>query len=201
MFKLPEINFNKAPFLSEETIQHHYGKHHLVYVDNLNKLTAGLPPKDILEIIQTSDGAMFNNAAQSWNHTFYWLVLTPGPAALTQNSALSKGLKEQFESITVLKDKFTDSALKLFGSGWTWLAVNLKSRKVEILNTSNAAIIDLKKYMPLMNCDVWEHAYYIDYRNSRANYLKEFWSAINWKFVEENYENKDISRVSKLLAL
>jgi Fe-Mn family superoxide dismutase len=201
MFKLPEVNFTKAPFLSEETLQFHYGKHHRAYIENLNKLSADLPPKDLLEIIQSSDGAMFNNAAQVWNHTFYWLGLTPSPNSLAQDSSLSRAVLEQFESETLLREKFVDSALKLFGSGWTWLALNLHNNKIEILNTSNADIIDFKIYMPLLICDVWEHAYYIEYRNSRSNYLKEFWSAINWKFVENNFENKKLDKVSELLTI
>lgn len=198
MFKLPEFNFTKTSFLSEETIQYHYGKHHRAYIEKLNMLTESLPSKDILEIIRDSDGALYNNAAQSWNHTFYWMGLTPGPSVLNLNSLLAKSLKEQIGSDSDLKEKFVESALKVFGSGWTWLALNLQSKKIEIINTSNADVIDFKKYAPLLICDIWEHAYYIEYRNSRSNYLTEFWSAINWKFVEDNFENKDLTKVGKL---
>ncbi|MBK7963846.1 MAG: superoxide dismutase [Bdellovibrionales bacterium] len=199
MFKLPEFNFTKASFLSEETIQYHYGKHHNAYIEKLNNLMEGLPPKDILEIIRDSDGALYNNAAQSWNHTFYWMGLTPSPSSLNLNSLLEKSIKEQFGSESGLKEKFVESALKVFGSGWTWLALDMQGKKIEIINTSNADVIDFKKYMPLLICDIWEHAYYIDYRNSRSNYLAEFWTAINWKFVEDNFENKDQAKVGKLL--
>lgn len=201
MFKLPELDFSKATFLAPETIQYHYGKHHQAYIDNLNKLTKDLPPKALEAIIQSSEGGLYNNAAQTWNHTFYWLGLIPTPAPLTASSALSKSIVETFGSEAGLKTAFIDSATKVFGSGWTWLALNLQSKKLEILNTANAEMVDLKKHVPLLVCDVWEHAYYIEYRNSRPNYLAAFWNAINWKFVETNFETKDVGQVSKLLTV
>jgi Fe-Mn family superoxide dismutase len=200
MFKLPEFNFANAKFLSEETIEYHHGKHHRAYIENLNKLAEGLQQTDILEIIRSSEEALYNNAAQSWNHTFYWMGLTPGPSALNSSSPLAKAIVEQFGSESSLKEKFIEAATQVFGSGWTWLAFNLQNKSIEIMNTNNADLIDLKKYMPLLICDIWEHAYYIEYRNSRARYLSEFWSAINWKFVEENLELKDLTKVSKLLT-
>ncbi|MBK9041565.1 MAG: superoxide dismutase [Fe] [Bdellovibrionales bacterium] len=138
MFKLPEFNFTKASFLPEETIQYHYGKHHSAYIGKLNKLMEGLPPNAILENIRDSDGALYNNAVQSWNHTFYWMGLTPSPSILNSNSLLAKSIKVQFGSESGLKENFVESALKVFRSGWTWLALNMQSKKIEIINTSNA---------------------------------------------------------------
>lgn len=200
MFKLPEINFSKAPFLSEETIQYHYGKHHRSYVDKLNQLVGDLPQKELTEIILDSSGGLFDNAAQAWNHTFYWLGLTPGPSTLDKTSNLAKSIEDQYGGNSDLKKKFIDSGLSLFGSGWTWLALNTQTNKIEVFNTSNANTINFKKYMPLLICDIWEHAYYIEYRNSRPNYLSEFWSAINWTFVAENFKNRDLQKVSKLMT-
>jgi superoxide dismutase, Fe-Mn family len=199
MFKLPEIDFSKAPFLSAETLEYHYGKHHKAYVDNLNKLTKDLPKKGVLEIVGSSDGALFNNAAQTWNHTFYWLGLTPSASEIRPDSPLAKSISTQFGSMDGLKEKFLDSATKVFGSGWTWLALNRQTSSLEILNTSNADTVDFKKYAPVMICDVWEHAYYIEYRNSRANYLAGFWKAINWQFVESNFDKKSYEKIDDLL--
>lgn len=201
MFKLPEFNFSNAKFLSQETIEYHHGKHHRAYIENLNRLTESMPQEDILEIIRKSEGAVYNNAAQSWNHTFYWMGLTPSPSALNFNSQLGKAINEQFGSDSALKEKFIESGAKVFGSGWTWLALNVQSNKIEILNTSNADVIDFSKHIPLLVCDIWEHAYYIEYRNSRSNYLAKFWNAINWKFVEENFEDKELTKVGQRMMV
>lgn len=197
MFKLPDFSFSNVKLLSAETIEYHHGKHHRAYIENLNRLIENMPQKNILEIISNSEGAIYNNAAQSWNHTFYWMGLTPSPSVLNFDSQLGRAINEQLGSHSVLKEKFIDSGTKVFGSGWTWLALNNQTGKIEILNTSNAEVVDLKKYIPLLVCDIWEHAYYIEYRNARSNYLAEFWDAINWKFVEENFETKDLSKVGK----
>ena len=196
MFKLPEIDFSNAKVLSAETVQYHYGKHHQAYIDKLNKLTEGLPAKDLLEIIATAKGDLFNNAAQAWNHTFYWLGLTPKPSELSSDSKLLKAINTQYGSITEMKEKFIASATSVFGSGWTWLTLDKASGKFEILNTSNAGMPDLSKYTPLLVVDVWEHAYYIQYRNSRANYLGEIWSGVNWSFAEDNFSKDNLSAVT-----
>jgi superoxide dismutase, Fe-Mn family len=200
MFKLPEINFSKAPFLTEVTIQYHYDKHHRTYIEKLNQLVGDLPQKELTQIIQDSSGALYDNAAQAWNHTFYWLGLTPCPSTLDKKSELARAIDDQLGGNSDLKKKFVDSALSLFGSAWTWLALNVQSNKIEVINTSNSITIDFKKYRPLLICDVWEHAYYIEYRNSRSNYLSEFWSAINWNFVADNFQNRDFQKVSKRMT-
>ena len=199
MYKLPEIDFSKATFLATETVQYHYGKHHKTYIDNLNKLTKDLPAKDLMGIIRTSDGGLYNNAAQSWNHTFYWLGLTPKATALEAGSKLAGAIQAQFQSEENLKTKFIESATAVFGSGWTWLAMNKATQKFEILNTGNAQVINTEKLTPIFVCDVWEHAYYIQFRNARAEYLNQFWAAINWKFAQTNFETNNLKVVSDLM--
>lgn len=199
MLKMPQFDFSNAKFLSAETIEYHYGKHHKAYVDNYNKLTEG-QKVDLVEVIKTSKGPLFNNAAQAWNHTFYWQCLVPGPAALPESSPLMAAINKQFGSFATFSEKFIASATGVFGSGWTWLGMDKTTGALEIINTGNAEVISFDKYMPLMICDVWEHAYYIQYRNARANYLKEFWAAVNWSFVEKNFTAKDLSVVAKAMA-
>ena len=195
MFKLPTINFSKNTFLDAETIEFHYGKHHKAYIDNLNKLTVGSERESLIEIIKNSQGALFNNAAQSFNHTFYWLGLTPAKISIKKESSLSLQIDKDFGGIEKLKPLFLDRALSVFDTGQTQLVVNKSNNTIEILNTANADVIDLENFMPLLVCDVWEHAYYIDYRNSRPNYLNDFWDSINWNFVSENFENRDLNKI------
>ncbi|MBL7545786.1 MAG: superoxide dismutase [Bdellovibrionaceae bacterium] len=200
MFKLPTIDFSKNTFLDAETIEFHYGKHHKAYIDNLNKLTIDSERRSLIEIIKNSQGALFNNAAQSFNHTFYWLGLTPAKISIKKGSSLSLQIDKDFGGIEKLKPLFLERALSIFGSGWTWLALNKSNNKLEIINTTNADVIDLENKMPLLVCDVWEHAYYIDYRNSRANYLNDFWDSINWNFVSENFEKKDLKKIENSMS-
>lgn len=200
MFKLPTIDFSKNTFLDAETIEFHFGKHHKAYIDNLNKLTLESEKRSLIEIIKNSQGALFNNAAQSFNHTFYWLGLTPAKISIKRGSSLSLQIDKEFGGIEKLKTLFLEQALSVFGSGWTWLALNKTNNKLEIINTANADVIDLENKMPLLVCDVWEHAYYIDYRNSRANYLNDFWDSINWNFVSENFEKKDLKKIENFMS-
>jgi Fe-Mn family superoxide dismutase len=188
--KLPPLPYATdalAPFLSEETLNFHYGKHHQAYVTNLNSLIKGtnFEALPLETIIKESTGAMFNNAAQVWNHSFYWSCLRPanGPAPC---GALADALSGTFGSIDAFKDAFTKSALGNFGSGWTWL-VKGKKGVLEIVNTSNAGTPITDGKQALLTCDVWEHAYYIDYRNLRAEYLETFWAYVNWEFVAESF--------------
>ena len=190
VFELPKLLFAKnalAPYISEETIEYHYGKHHQAYVTNLNKLIIGteFEKKDLLSIIKSSTKTIFNNAAQVWNHTFYWNCLQPKN---TENipAALESAITKTFGSVGIFKEEFTKSALGLFGSGWTWL-VKDKNGLLSIVNTSNAASPITEGNTPLLTCDVWEHAYYIDYRNARAKYLENFWQIVNWQFVNQNF--------------
>ena len=166
-FELPALPYAKdalAPHISAETIEYHYGKHHQTYVTNLNNLIKGtaFEGKSLEEIIRSSEGGVFNNAAQVWNHTFYWNCLAPNAGG-----------------------EPTGKAIKNFGSGWTWLVKN-SDGKLAIVSTSNAGTPLTTDATPLLTVDVWEHAYYIDYRNARPGYLEHFWALVNWEFVAKN---------------
>jgi Fe-Mn family superoxide dismutase len=190
-FELPALPYAKdalAPHISAETLDYHHGKHHKTYVDKLNGLIPGteFEGKSLEEIIKTSSGGVFNNAAQIWNHTFYWHCLSPnGGGAATD--AVAEAINKAFGSFDKFKEEFTNSAINNFGSAWTWL-VKKADGSVAIVNTSNAATpLTDASVTPILTVDVWEHAYYIDYRNSRPNYLNAFWSLVNWEFVNANY--------------
>lgn len=188
-FELPKLDFTKdalTPFISEETIEYHYGKHHQTYVTNLNKLIENteFEKMTLIDIVKTSKGGIFNNAAQHFNHSFYWECLQPISNESCSDN-LTSAIKKHFGSMENFKAEFTKSALGLFGSGWTWLVKN-KEEILSIVNTSNAGNPLLDGYTPLLTCDVWEHAYYIDYRNARAKYIDAFWNIVNWQFVAQN---------------
>jgi len=191
-YQLPELPYAKdalAPHISAETIEYHYGKHHKAYVDNINRLITGteFEKMSLEEIIQKSSGGIFNNAAQVWNHTFYWNCLSPNGGGEPAGE-LANAITKQFESFVLFKEKFTNAAVTLFGSGWVWLVKNADG-SLSIETTSNAGnpLKDDKK--ALLTCDVWEHAYYIDYRNARAKYIDAFWNLVNWEFVAQNLSN------------
>ncbi|WP_076537748.1 superoxide dismutase [Fe] [Shewanella sp. UCD-KL21] len=190
-FELPALPYAKnalVPHISEETIEFHYGKHHNTYVVKLNGLVAGteFENKTLEEVVKTSTGGVFNNAAQIWNHTFYWNCLAPN-AGGAPTGAIAEAIDAAFGSFEEFKAKFTDSAVNNFGSAWTWLVKNADG-SVAIVNTSNAATpLTDESVTPLMTVDVWEHAYYIDYRNVRPNYLAAFWELVNWEFVNANF--------------
>ncbi|SFN93218.1 superoxide dismutase [Fe] [Xenorhabdus japonica] len=188
-FELPALPYTKdalEPHISAETLEYHYGKHHNTYVVNLNNLIKDteFAGKSLEEIIKTSEGGIFNNAAQVWNHTFYWHSLSPNGGG-EPTGKLADTINNAFGSFSEFKQQFTDSALKNFGSGWTWL-VKKADGTLAIVNTSNAATPLTSEDKPILTVDVWEHAYYIDYRNARPQYLEHFWALVNWKFVEEN---------------
>lgn len=185
--KLPYGMDALQPHISAETLEFHYNKHHKTYADNLNKLIEGskFEKATLEDIVLGSEGPMFNNAAQVWNHDFYWLSLTPkGKGTAVGN--LAKAIDKQWGSFDEFKAKFKESATKLFGSGWTWL-VKTQDGKLSIENTANAENPMTKKMKPLLTCDVWEHAYYIDYRNRRADYLDSFWKLANWDHAEQMF--------------
>ncbi|MGO4999174.1 superoxide dismutase [Fe] [Oceanisphaera sp. W20_SRM_FM3] len=189
-FELPALPYAKnalLPHISEETLEYHYGKHHNSYVVNLNNLVPGteFEGKSLEEIIKTSAGGVFNNAAQIWNHTFYWHCLAPNGGG-EPTGALADAIKAAFGSFDAFKEEFTKSCVTNFGSGWTWLVKNTDGT-VAIANTSNAGCPLTGDATPLLTCDVWEHAYYIDYRNVRPDYVKAFWSLVNWEFAAENF--------------
>ena len=187
--KLPELPYPRdalEPYISAETLEYHYGKHHASYVDKLNKLIPDTEfeaaPLD--EIIKKAVDDIFNNAAQVWNHSFYWNCLSPDGGG-EPASALGKAIQDNFVSFAVFKDSFSKAAVSNFGSGWTWLVQNTDGT-LEIVNTSNAGNPMTAGKHPLLTCDVWEHAYYIDYRNARPDYLDAFWNLVNWDFVAQN---------------
>ncbi len=175
------------PTISQETLEFHHGKHHQTYVTNLNNLIPGTEFENasLEEIVKGSSGGIFNNAAQVWNHTFYWNCLSPeggsGPSG-----ALADAINSAFGSFDEFKKQFAGSAATNFGSGWTWLVKNADN-SLEIVNTSNAGNPMTDGKTPLLTIDVWEHAYYIDYRNARPKYLEEIWGIVNWSFVESNF--------------
>ena len=189
MFSLPKLPYEidaLAPTISKETLEYHYGKHHQTYVNNLNNLTKDTEFANLSleKIILKSSGGIFNNAAQIWNHTFYWNSLTPNSGE--PSGKLADAIKKRFGSFDEFKKLFTQSATSLFGSGWTWLVKN-NDGELEIMNTSNANLPLKENKKALLTCDVWEHAYYIDYRNARATYLENFWKLANWNFAQENF--------------
>jgi len=186
--KLPYAIDALEPVISKETIEYHYGKHHQTYVNNLNKLIAGTEYEDMSleEIIMKSSGAIFNNAAQVFNHSFYWECLSPNSGG-EPTGKLAQLIDNNFGSFASFKEKFTATAIALFGSGWTWLVKNTDG-SLSVQSTQNAATPIQEGKIPLLTCDVWEHAYYIDYRNARASYVEKFWNIVNWDFVAANLE-------------
>jgi superoxide dismutase, Fe-Mn family len=176
-----------APTLSQETLEYHYGKHHQTYVTNLNNLIPGteFEALSLEDIILKSSGGVFNNAAQVWNHSFYWNCLSPnGGGAPT--GALAAAIDAKFGSFEEFKKQFNQSGATNFGSGWTWLVKNADG-SLEIFNTSNAGTPMTSGKQALLTLDVWEHAYYIDYRNARPKYLESMWNIVNWDFVAANF--------------
>ncbi len=188
---LPPLPFAKnalEPHMSAETLDYHYGKHHQAYVTNLNKLIQGTPfeNKDLVSIIRESDGGIFNNAAQVWNHTFFWNCLSPQGGG-EPSGDLAAAIAKKWGDYAKFKEEFTAKAVGNFGSGWTWL-VRKSDGSVDIVNTSNAATPLTTDDVPLLTVDVWEHAYYIDHRNARPKFVEVFLNnLVNWKFAEENF--------------
>ncbi len=175
------------PHISKETLEFHYGKHHQAYVTNLNNLVKGTEFENasLEDIIRKSSGGIFNNAAQVWNHTFYWSCLAPR-AGGEPKRPLADAVSRKFGSFAAFKEVFSKSAVGNFGSGWTWL-VRKGDGSVDIVNTSNAATPLTGPDKPLLTCDVWEHAYYVDYRNRRPDYVAAFWNLVNWEFAAKNF--------------
>ena len=192
-FSLPEVPYDRkalAPHISEETLDYHYGKHHLAYVNNLNKLIEGtdLTKKTLEDIITTSSGGIFNNAAQIWNHTFYWHCLSPNGGGEPTGELLD-AINQTFGSFSAFKEAFSKAATTHFASGWAWLTKDSQG-KLEISSTANAGTPMTDGKTALLTCDVWEHAYYIDTRNDRAKYVGNFWEIVNWDFVAKNLSSK-----------
>ncbi len=189
--KLPELPYAMdalEPHISRETLEFHHGKHHATYVANLNNLISGteFADKSLEDIIKTSSAGIFNNSAQVWNHSFYWNCLSPNGGG-EPSGALADAINSTFGSFSEFKEKFATSAATNFGSGWTWLVKNTDG-SVELLNTSNAgSVLTEEGKTPILTCDVWEHAYYIDYRNARPEYVEAYWNLVNWDFVAANF--------------
>lgn len=185
--EMPLLPYDKgalAPAMSKETLEYHYGKHLQTYVDNLNKLIAGTEYENMSleEIVEKSSGAVFNNAAQAWNHTFFFMQFTPEHKDMSES--LVKIISYNFGSVESFKEQFIKAATTLFGSGWVWLAKD-ENGELSILSESNAGNPLQKGLTPVLTVDVWEHAYYIDYRNKRADYLNAIWNIIDWDVVEK----------------
>ena len=195
MFKLPELPYSLdglEPYISKKTLECHYGKHHKAYIDNLNGLLEGedgFDGKNIEEIVASSSGKVFNNAAQAFNHTFYWYCMRPVAEgeANEPSTKLKALLEDKFGSIEDFMNQFTEVAKTHFGSGWAWL-VKKQSGDIEIVGMHDADTPIMSGDTPLLALDVWEHAYYLDYQNSRPDYIEAFWKVVNWEFVESQLD-------------
>ena len=189
-FTLPPLPYALdalAPHFSKETLEFHHGKHHNAYVVKLNELTAGKPEasKSLEDLILTTTGPVFNQAAQIWNHTFYWNSLSP-KGGNEPTGKIGDAIKKQWGTFDKFKDEFTAKTVGVFGSGWGWLVKN-EDGTLAVVGTSNAGNPMTTKQKPLLTCDVWEHAYYIDFRNARPKYVETFWKLVNWEFAEKNF--------------
>lgn len=187
-FELPPLPYKMnalEPFISKQTLEYHYGKHHQAYVTNLNNLIPGseFEGKSLEDIVKESKGGIFNNGAQVWNHTFYWHCLTPGGGGEPKGT-VQDAITESFGSFASFKEQFTKAAVTLFGAGWAWL-VKDKDGKLKIVQESNAGNPLRDGMTPLLTCDVWEHAYYLDKQNRRPDYISDFWNLVNWDQVNK----------------
>jgi Fe-Mn family superoxide dismutase len=188
--KLPALPYEinaLEPHISKETLEYHYGKHHQTYVTNLNNLIKGTEFADssLEDIVKKASSGIFNNAAQVWNHTFYWNCLTPKSSG-QPSGKLAEAINKTFGSFDKFKEEFTKTAVTTFGSGWAWL-VKKADGSLALVSTSNAGTPMTAGDTALLTCDVWEHAYYIDYRNARPKYVETFWKIVNWDFVAKNF--------------
>ncbi len=189
-FQLPDLPYAQdalSPHISAETLSFHYGKHHATYVTKLNGLVAGTPAAEqsLEDVVRSSSGGVFNNAAQIWNHTFYWNSLSPNGGG-APSGAVGDAIGNKWGSFEAFKEAFNTAAVNLFGSGWAWLVKT--GAGLEIVQTTNADTpITTAGQTPLLTCDVWEHAYYIDYRNARPKYMEAWWSLVNWEFANQNH--------------
>ena len=190
-FKLPPLPWEKDslnPHISPETIEYHYGKHHAGYVSKLNAAVASnknLEGKTLEDLIKSEKGKVFNLAAQTYNHTFYWNSLAP-KAGGKPSGKIGKAIDDSFGSFDQFKKLFNEKASLHFGSGWAWLVREKDSNKLSVVDTHDAGCPLVDGKVPVLTCDVWEHAYYVDYRNDRGKYLESWWNLVNWKFAESN---------------
>ena len=189
--ELPSLPYDYdalEPYISRETLDFHHDKHHAAYVANLNNLIKDteFASKDLIEIVRSASGGIFNNAAQIWNHTFYFGGMVKGGGG-APTGAVATAIESKFGSFDVFKEEFTKTAVTTFGSGWAWL-VKTTDGGVDVVSTGNAATPLTGDTKPLLTCDVWEHAYYIDTRNARPKYLENWWNLVNWDFVAKNFQ-------------
>jgi len=189
-FNLPELPYAKnalEPFISEKTLDFHYGKHHQAYVNNVNNLIQGteFESSSLREIIERAEGGIFNNGAQVWNHTFYFMQFSPD-GCKEPKDVLKAAIEAKFGSVEEFKAEFSKAAATLFGSGWAWLVIN-EEGNLEIVQTSNAGNPIKIGKNPILTCDVWEHAYYIDKKNARQKYIEDFWKILDWKVISERF--------------
>lgn len=189
---LPELPYAMTalePHISAETLEYHYGKHHQTYVTNLNNLIEGTEhaSASLEDIIKKAEGGLFNNAAQVWNHTFYWNCLSPEGGG-EPTGKLADAINSAFGSFAEFKEAFSKNAITTFGSGWGWLVKN-SDGSLALASTSNAGTPMTSGQTAILTCDVWEHAYYVDYRNARPKYVEAFWNLVNWRFAESNFES------------
>lgn len=203
-FHLPILPWEKnalEPTISAETIEWHYNGHHKAYVDKTNEMVEkmGLDDLTLEKIVLNHDGSLYDNAAQAWNHTFYWLGLHPGGKAPSANGNFMAAVTEQFGTMDGLKKQFMECGANLFGSGWTWLITDERG-ELDFINTHNADNpIRYEASYPLWVCDIWEHAYYVDYRKDRKRYLEGIWRLVNWELAERCFEQKRIPNMTRLM--
>jgi superoxide dismutase, Fe-Mn family len=189
-FELPKLTYEMdglEPFISKKTLEFHYGKHHQTYVTNLNNLISEtkFENSELETIIKEAEGPLFNNAAQVWNHTFYFMSLRQDKETAPQG-ILAEAINKSFGTFADFKDAFTKASVSLFGSGWVWLVKN-QNGSLEIIQENNAGNPLRKGLKPILNCDVWEHSYYLDYQNRRPEYINAFWNLIDWKEIEKRF--------------
>ncbi len=190
-FKLPELPYALnalSPHIGEKTLEFHYGKHHKAYVDNLNNLVKGTKFENasLEQIIREAEGGIYNNGAQVWNHTFYFSAFS-GEGSREPLGIMADAINRSFGSFDQFKEKFSNAAATLFGSGWAWLVKN-NDGSLEIIQESNAGNPLRAGLTPVLTCDVWEHAYYLDYQNRRVDYIKSFWNILNWDQISKRYQ-------------
>ena len=190
LFELPKLPYALdalQPYISKQTLEFHYGKHHQAYINNLNNLIPGSKFENatLEQIIREADGGIFNNGAQVWNHTFYFMSFSPEGVREPQGN-LSRAIENRFGSFAAFREQFTKASVTLFGSGWAWL-VKKEDQTLDIVQESNAGNPLRQGFTPLLTCDVWEHAYYLDYQNKRPDYLQAYWNVIDWKVVSERF--------------
>lgn len=190
---LPELPYALdalAPVMSADTLNYHYGKHLQTYLDNVNRMIEGTPFADmkLKDMITKAQGALYNNAAQAFNHIIFFKQLTPTPTTI--NPLLTQALVARFGSVDAFKSEFSNAAATLFGSGWVWLALDANN-VLQIVPEPNAGNPITRNMRPLMCIDVWEHAYYLDYQNRRGDYIKNFWNLVNWDYIEKRMQDKN----------